>query len=137
MEDEKRHAQRLGLTPAVAEEVVAEAALLAHVRGRTDRGFLNVAVWKLAANARNQEHRQGDVAARASRVPPITNEHALFASDFDRAFRNLPRALAEAWALTELRGLTEREAASELGTSQKTVNRRCEAARNLLKESLT
>lgn len=67
-------------------------------------------------------------------IPPI--ETAILRLDFDRAFRQLPREQQEAFALTELRGLTERETASVLGVSQKTINRRCEAARHYLREEL-
>jgi len=61
----------------------------------------------------------------------------ILALDFDRAFRQLPRVQAEAFALTELRGLTERETADVLGVSQKTINRRCEAARLHLQKELS
>lgn len=68
-------------------------------------------------------------------IPNI--ETAIIRADFDRAFRRLPRTLQEAFALTELRGLTERETADVLGISQPTVNRRCEAARTFLREELS
>jgi RNA polymerase sigma factor (sigma-70 family) len=42
----------------------------------------------------------------------------------------------DAFILTELRGLTEREAADVLDTSQPTVHRRAEAARNYIREEL-
>jgi len=42
----------------------------------------------------------------------------------------------DAWILTELRGLTVREAADVLGTSFKTIHRRAEAARNYMQKEL-
>jgi DNA-directed RNA polymerase specialized sigma24 family protein len=66
-----------------------------------------------------------------------TDKLAIIRADFDRAFRLLPRAQQEAFALTELRGLTERETAEVLGIPQSTVNWRCEAARAYLREELS
>lgn len=42
----------------------------------------------------------------------------------------------DAFILTELRGLTEREAADVLDSSQPTVHRRAEAARNYIRREL-
>lgn len=42
----------------------------------------------------------------------------------------------QAWILTEMRGLTAREAAPLLGVDHTTVHRRAERARTNLKESL-
>ncbi|MDE2101492.1 MAG: hypothetical protein KGL39_29875 [Patescibacteria group bacterium] len=42
----------------------------------------------------------------------------------------------DAFILTELRGLTEREAANVLDSSQPTVHRRAEAARNYIRREL-
>lgn len=68
-------------------------------------------------------------------IPTI--EGAMFRADFDRAFRALPEEQRIAFALTELRGLTERETADVLGVNQSTVNRRCEAARTYLQKELS
>jgi DNA-directed RNA polymerase specialized sigma24 family protein len=67
----------------------------------------------------------------------FTIEQALFRADFDRAFRALPRRLAEAFTITELRGLTVREASATLGVDFTTVHRRAALARAILKEELT
>lgn len=64
-------------------------------------------------------------------------ESAMFRADFDLAFRALPRESAEAFALTELRGLSQCEAADLLDVNQATVSRRAEAARLTLKKELT
>lgn len=63
-------------------------------------------------------------------------ETAMFRADFDRAFRRLPREEAEAFTTTELRGLTQREAADVLGVNQATVSRRAETARETLRKEL-
>lgn len=63
-------------------------------------------------------------------------ETAMFRADFDRAFRSLPLEEAEAFTATELRGLTQREAADVLGVNQATVSRRAESARETLRKEL-
>lgn len=78
-----------------------------------------------------------DAASRegiADSFPSI--ETAMFRADFDRAFRGLPREEAEAFTATELRGLTQREAADVLGVNQATVSRRAESARETLRKEL-
>lgn len=76
------------------------------------------------------ERRQGGEARNFS------IEAAMFRADFDRAFRALPPPCAEAFALTELRGLTTREAEQITGVSRPTLSRRAALARSILKEEL-
>lgn len=64
-------------------------------------------------------------------------EHATFARDFDRAMRQLPDEQRAAFTLTELRGLTVREAAAELGVSKTTAAAHSEAARTYLERTLS
>lgn len=78
-----------------------------------------------------EELREGEAQSFA------TLDHVLFRADFDRAFRALPQPLAEAFTVTELRGLTARDAATVLSLSQPTVTRRAALARALLKGSLS
>ncbi len=52
------------------------------------------------------------------------------------SLRQLDAEARDAFILTELRGLTEREAAGVLDMSQPTVHRRAEAARNYIREEL-
>jgi RNA polymerase sigma factor (sigma-70 family) len=66
----------------------------------------------------------------------LTFEDAEFRYDFDLAVRGLPENERDAFIVTELRGLSEREAADVLDTSQPTVHRRAEAARNQLREEI-
>jgi DNA-directed RNA polymerase specialized sigma24 family protein len=62
---------------------------------------------------------------------------ASFPEDFDYAVRGLPESERDAFILTDLRGLTVREAADVLDVSKSTVDRWADAARDLLGEELT
>lgn len=62
---------------------------------------------------------------------------ALLRADLSAAIRSLPATEREAFTLTELRGLTVREAGSVLGVGKDTVARRAEAARTLLQQELS
>ena len=77
------------------------------------------------------DEREGEAQSFA------TLDDVLFRADFDRAFRALPEPLAQAFTVTELRGLTAREASAVLGLSQPTVTRRAILARALLKGALS
>jgi RNA polymerase sigma-70 factor (ECF subfamily) len=59
-----------------------------------------------------------------------------FPVDFDLALRALPQEEREAFILTELRGLTVREAADVLGTSKSDVDRRASSARTSIRKEL-
>lgn len=59
-----------------------------------------------------------------------------FAESFDTAVRDLPDDERDAWVLTELRGITDREAAEHLGVSHMTVNRRRKQAVIRIREEL-
>lgn len=123
------------------EDVIAEA--FTELQRMDEHTHVPGMLWHIAF------HKRADVYRRRARreyaeeqaeilhgtaIPNI--ETAIFRADFDRAFRRLPRLNAEAFALIELRGLTERETAQILGVSQSTAHRRCEAARSLLAEEL-
>lgn len=88
---------------------------------------------RAADRQRDLQEQAGLLNGRA--IPTI--ETAILRADFVRAFRALPRPEAEAFALVELRGLTQIEAADVLGVSQPTVHRRCEAARTHLRKELS
>lgn len=66
----------------------------------------------------------------------LTIREGMFAADFDRAFRALPREQQEAFALYELRGLTEYEAAQVLGIPASTVVSRADLARKALRKEV-
>ena len=68
---------------------------------------------------------------------PMTLERAEFHVDFDRALRGLPAPERDAFILTELRGLSVRDAADALGGHYRTVARRAEAARTLIRKELS
>lgn len=77
----------------------------------------------------------GDDALALGR--PLTIEAVDFQHDFDRALRALPAPERDAFILTQLRGLTVRDAADELDVSYRTVARRAESARTLIREEIT
>jgi DNA-directed RNA polymerase specialized sigma24 family protein len=66
-------------------------------------------------------------------IPPAL---ATFPHEFNEALRALPDEQRDAFILTELRGLTVREAASELGVSKSALARHSEAATTALKKEL-
>jgi RNA polymerase sigma factor (sigma-70 family) len=66
----------------------------------------------------------------------LTVDRDAFAAAFDNGVRGLNEEDFTAFTLTDLRGLPEREAADVLGTSQKTINRRRESARHILRGAI-
>lgn len=68
------------------------------------------------------------------RVQALTPRTSEFRTDFDRAVRALEDDERDALILTDLRGLSQREAADVLETSQPTVQRRAEAARDFIRK---
>jgi RNA polymerase sigma factor (sigma-70 family) len=69
-------------------------------------------------------------------VAPDNDDHE-FQQAFDLALRDLDADIRDAFILTELRGLTVRDAAGVLGVSHTTVARRFEIARILIQKELT
>lgn len=136
----ERWLRRSGLSVHVAEDIVLDAFEYLQREDEVTPAML----WRKALDLRVEHFRQRDKRVELDEVEPLlggraipTADDIIFRADFDRAFRHLPRELAAAFALTELRGLTERETAEVLGIAQSTVNRRCEAARTLLREELS
>lgn len=130
---------RRSLARPDAEDVVSAAFAKLATRSQPTVELLWKIAFDEAINLAREELRQDFLEEQAgilggTAIPSI--ETAIIRADFDRAFRQLPRAQAEAFALTELRGLTERETADVLGVAQKTINRRCEAARTYLRGEL-
>lgn len=79
------------------------------------------------------EPPDADLLPRVHDLTPETDE---FRTGFDLALRALPEPERDAFILTDLRGLDQREAGDVLGTSQPTVHRRAEAARFYLAKEL-
>ena len=63
-------------------------------------------------------------------------DDASFATDFDSAVRGLAEAPRDAFILSELRGLTSREAGARLGVSHTTAASRRESATAQIKEAM-
>lgn len=121
-----------------AEEIADEAF------ARIEDGAEPAQLWATAFNVEREHARRVVRDVRLEEQVGLLNgraipniEDAIMRADFDRAFRTLPRPEAEAFALVELRGLTQMEAAEVLGVSQPTVHRRCEAARTQLQKELS
>lgn len=66
----------------------------------------------------------------------LTQEQAQFPATFDASVRGLEDSEFDAFVLTDLRGLSNREAADVLGTSHTTITRRRESARLALREEI-
>lgn len=137
---EKYICRKFRLNPRDAEEVVAQAAVRLINGPDATKDLLRLMALNLAINLVNQRKRRAELDAEISPLYAgqvhMTIEGAMFRADFDRAFRRLPTPEAEAFALIELRGLTVRETAEVTGVPRQTIQRRCEAARNFLKEAL-
>jgi RNA polymerase sigma factor (sigma-70 family) len=69
-------------------------------------------------------------------VQAYTAEREEFTEAFDGALRALPEDERDAFILTDLRGLTSREAAGVLDTSHMTIHRRAESARLTVREEI-
>lgn len=67
---------------------------------------------------------------------PLTFHGSAFQQTLDAAVRDLPEDERDAWFLTELRGITDREAAEHLGVSYVTVHRRRKQATIRIREEL-
>lgn len=124
---------------SAVEDIVDEAFVRLKGQDADPEQLWQTAFW-VEKEYRRAEARQAFLEEQADiltgrAIPSI--ETAILRADFDRAFRRLPRPQQEAFALIELRGLTEQEAAGVLGIPKSTVNWRCEAARSRLKEELT
>lgn len=84
-----------------------------------------------------QPYRPGMAADVLATPRALTLEAAEFHADFDRAVRALPGPERDAFILTELRGLDQREAAAVLGVSQPTVHRLATAALDRIRKELS
>lgn len=133
-------AERILGDRAAAEDVAAEAVTRV-VEGKPEH-LLPLIVHGLAVDEyrrRGKEIPAGflrDDNLELSQGQPLSFEDAEFHADFDTVLRELEEPERDAFILTELRGLTVREAADVLDTSKDTVHRRAERARLTVREEL-
>lgn len=125
------HEAYLRIARAVEDGKTGEDA--ANMLGTTVR---NLAFNHLRDNAREEPMELGTITGMIDSPRPLNNERAMFVTDFNEALRELPRDQAEAFVLTEIRGLSQREAAEILETSAMTIGRRAESARRTLAREL-
>ena len=96
----------------------------------------NLAFNHLRDNSREEPMELGTITGMIDSPRPLTAERGMFVTNFNEALRALPRDEAEAFTLTELRGLSTREAGEILETTAMTVSRRAERARRTLAGAL-
>lgn len=69
--------------------------------------------------------------------PALTIEGAMFGAALHSALEAMPDECRVAWVLTELRGLTSREAGALVDADQSTISRRSERARRYIVKELS
>jgi DNA-directed RNA polymerase specialized sigma24 family protein len=140
-----RQAERILGDFASAEDVAAEA--VSRLVAGSSPDYLGLIVNGLALDEYDRRKRfipYGDMTRdhglldidQLPHVQYLTPAAASFRRGFDTGVRALPSADRDAFLLTDVRGLTEREAAHILGTSQPTVHRLRDTARLFLKETI-
>lgn len=138
-------ARRILGDTAGAEDVATEAIVRVASNGQADTA-LPLIVYGLAVDEYRRRMKQvpsglldvePEVDDQLARVVPETLDRAEFRADFDRAVRGLAESERAVFILTELRGLTVREAADVLGLPKSTVADRLQAARTFIREELT
>lgn len=141
----RAHARKQLKDPTAAEDVVIEAftqLAAAQEQGRVVEkpgAWLWSAVQGLVVNELRRRERETPVGSLREdsepepvrQVKPPSLRESMFAADFDREIRELPWLERASFILTELRGLSCREAAPVLDVSHTTVceNRRAAAAK--------
>jgi RNA polymerase sigma-70 factor (ECF subfamily) len=129
-----------------AEDVVAEAFAKLAQKGETSGGLL----WKILADFSVNVLKRRVIELIAMRDLAVLTpgagrtdggiasiREAEARTDLTNALKSLPADELDAWQLTELRGLTVRDAADVIGVSYPTVSRRSESARLTLQKELT
>lgn len=138
------------LDDAAAEDVAMETMIRAGQKIEDGVPLDEVAdlVTVIAYGLAVDEYRRGEIPAglgdRPDQLGALLDarsvsdfEAADFSLSHDLGLRGLDSAPRDAYILTELRGLTVREAAGVLDTPRNTVHRRAEAARTQIKEALS
>jgi RNA polymerase sigma factor (sigma-70 family) len=152
-----RQAQRILRDRSRAEEISAEALGRLLAEGKERRQFrlivhgltvdayrkmkrevpvMNLTEQELGATALSLERLERDGYDVLFMGQPLTIEQVEFRADFDMAVRGLAEEDRQAFLLTEVRGLTQTEAAQILHVDQTTVSRRSERARAQIKEAI-
>lgn len=136
-----KQAQRILGDRFAAEDVAGET--LARIAAGAQPGHAGLIVNGLAIDEYRRRQREVPFgfldgveppdADHLPRVQLLTSRADTFRVDFDRAVRALPADERDALILTDLRGLTTREAGTVLDTSHTTVRTRAEAARNFIR----
>jgi RNA polymerase sigma-70 factor (ECF subfamily) len=139
LERATEQAQRILGDRASAEDVASEA--VTRIAEGADAEHLGLIVHGLAVDEYRRRGKEFPVDAQVlldtlDQVDAWTIEDVRFHADFDRAVRVLPEPERDAFILTDLRGLTQREAADVLDTSQMTTQRRAERARQTIREEI-
>jgi RNA polymerase sigma factor (sigma-70 family) len=142
-----QQAQRILKDRQRAEDVAAEAMGRLVLGGKTRQQFTLIVhglsvdalrklgretPWDISDGRWHEEHAE-DLLHLSQ---PLTFEQVEFRADFDRAVRALDEDDRQAFLLTEVRGLSTREAAPLLNVSDRTVARRAENARAQIKEAI-
>lgn len=133
--------------PWAAEDVAHDAFLRiakAIERGKT-RADVEAMLWPTAQrlsldHIRDEAWEESmDLTTVSDRLdfPAMTLEGAMFGAALNDALEAMPDECRTAWVLTELRGLTTREAGALLETDQSTVSRRSERARRYILKELS
>lgn len=142
------YARRIVLDPTDAEDVVHEAFM--RVKGTIEgggkirnpnsylkRAIRNVAVdYNTAADERKELEDDRGIEALSS-FPADTEASALFNVTFNTTLDQMTHEQRAAFILCELRGLTRREAARELGITDTNLQRAYEGARRHLAKELS
>lgn len=144
----RSQAQRMLRDPAAAEDVAMQAFVKLGERmerGTVDRpaALLQTLLHGLtvdlirSADARPKLVPLEDADNHAGvRRPFLGVDQASLPSDFNAAVRGLPEPERDAFILTELRGLTVREAAEVMDTSKSSVDRLAQSALTTIREEL-
>lgn len=141
-----RHVERI-IGPWAAEDVAHDAFLAisrAIMAGKT-LADAEAMLWPTAArlalnHIRDEAWEEAmDLTTISDRieVPALSAESGLFGSGLNDALDAMPNDYRSAWVLTELRGLSGREAGELLGIDQSTVSRRSEMARRYIVKELS
>lgn len=133
------------VTKAAAEDIVQKAFM--ELREKLERGERvknPKGLLERIIHRRTQDYLRSveDTHELVVAVTPLLREGynpydaAIFAADLDAGLRRLPHDEVQAFVLTELRGVDDREAGDILHVDHTTVSRRADRARRKLRKAL-